>query len=188
VVDAEINTELIEQIERRDDRHRQTNTERQTRVLARVHEREAESCDTQGHRRFRGGEARAPTRQRRDPGPPTDKRRGANCHRDKASSSTRVLSFQAADQGRELHLGFKASRTNNAGRMLEPVRRGFKHKQLRKWGYVCAKIFLEPERGEMAGSYVAKSECQLRAGSAVRFGRGRTSSPSPPKSSRRRRG
>jgi hypothetical protein len=53
VVDAKINTELIEQIERRNRSHRQTNRERQTRVFARMDEGEAESTDTQGRRWIR---------------------------------------------------------------------------------------------------------------------------------------
>ncbi len=58
-----IDTESIEQIERSDGSHRQTNRECQTRVLAGVHEREAEGHETKGHHRFHGCESRAPARQ-----------------------------------------------------------------------------------------------------------------------------
>ncbi len=65
VVDAEIDTESIDQIEHSDGNHREASRECQARVLAGVHKREAEGCKTQGRRRFHGCEAQAPARRQR---------------------------------------------------------------------------------------------------------------------------
>jgi len=80
-IDAEIDAEqVLAQIERGDGGHREANRECEARVLAGVHEREAEGREAQGCHRFHG-EARAPARQHRQADPPADEHRGGNCHR-----------------------------------------------------------------------------------------------------------
>src|SRR5258708_4784686 len=96
-IDAKLEIEQdLAQIERGDDYHCEANRKRKARVFAGKHERKAEGSEAQSRHRLHGGEARTPTRQQRQLGPPADESQDGNYHRGKASNSTRVQPLQAA--------------------------------------------------------------------------------------------